>query len=507
MNSLKTNILISVLILLSFVVQPFSAGSIGQGHLGEGKASHYSFLISSAQKPDQNLPVTKIQDEEYISLSDVAETYGGSISWNHLEKKAIWEVGGKDVIFTLFSPYVLVDSDVYNLISEVKFIDGTLYLPKKTFPLLWQVIKGENSLETESSPQVNSKRERYDIQDITASQKLNGILIEIQSSRPLKYDIFLSENNWLNLTFFEATLNPKDFLDKKIPGIIDEIKAYQFENSAQLSMKVVPPFQIINSELKSDPQRIQISLEDTTKKSIYSQDSFPKENKIDVIVIDPGHGGQNLGAVGPKGLKEKDITLDIAKRLEKLLKKEKDLKVVLTRTEDVFVPLEQRGRIANQAGGDLFLSIHCNSAKRKNASGSEVYFLAEAKTDEARAVASIENSAIKFEHPENYDETTSDLDFILLDLLQTEFLKESNDLALIVNGNLASSLKIANRGVDQAGFVVLNKAYMPTVLVETAFISNKQEEKLLSQSSFRDKIALALYQSILDFKKKYEVKK
>jgi N-acetylmuramoyl-L-alanine amidase len=467
-------------------------------------------LIISAQIAEQkekNLPVTIIRDEGYVSLSDVVETYGGSVSWNHLEKKTIWEVEGKDVIFTLFSPYVLVDTCVYNLIFEVKFIAGTMYLPQKTFPLLLQVIKGEKSLEKESSPQVNSKRERYDIQDITASQKLNGILIEIQSSRPLKYDIFLSENNWLNLTFFEATLNPKDFLDKKVPGIIDEIKAYQFENSAQLSMKVVPPFQIINSELKSDPQRIQISLEDTTKKSIYSQNSSPKENKIDVIVIDPGHGGQNLGAVGPKGLKEKDITLDIAKRLEKLLQKEKDLKVVLTRTEDVFVPLEQRGRIANQAGGDLFLSIHCNSAKRKNASGSEVYFLAEAKTDEARAVASIENSAIKFEHPENYDETTSDLDFILLDLLQTEFLKESNDLALIVNGNLSSILKIPNRGVDQAGFVVLNKAYMPSVLVETAFISNKQEEKLLSQSSFRDKIALALYQSILDFKKKYEIKK
>jgi len=486
MSSFKKNILISALILLEIVLLS---------------------LILSAQKLDHNLPITKIQDEDYISLSDVVEAYGSSLFWNHLEKKAIWEVEGKDVIFTLFSPYVSVDSDVYNLVFEVKFKDGTLYLPRKTFPLLWQVIRGEKPPEKENSRQINLKKNSDDIRDITASQKLNGILIEIQISRPLKYDIFLSENNWLNLTIFEATLNPQYFLDKKIPGIIDEIKAYQFENSAQLSLKIVPPFQIINSELKSDQQRIQISLEDTTKKSIYSQSLTPQENKIDVIVIDPGHGGQNLGAVGPKGLKEKEVTLDIAKRLEKLLEKEKDLKVVLTRTEDVFVPLEQRGRIANQAGGDLFLSIHCNSARRKNASGSEVYFLAEAKTGEARAVASIENSAIKFEHPENYDESTSDLDFILLDLLQTEFLKESNELALMINRNLASNLKILNRGVDQAGFVVLNKAYMPSVLVETAFISNKEEEKLLSKSSFKDKIALALYQSILDFKKKYEVKK
>jgi len=486
MSSFKKNILISALILLEIV---------------------FLSLILSAQKLDHNLPMTKIQDEDYISLSDVMEAYGGSLFWNHLGKKAIWEVEGKDVIFTLFSPYVLVDSDVYNLVFEVKFEDGTLFLPLKTFPLLWQVIKGGKPPEKENSRQINLKKNSDDIRDITASQKLNGILIEIQISRPLKYDIFLSENNWLNLTIFEATLNPQYFLDKKIPGIIDEIKAYQFENSAQLSLKIVPPFQIINSELKSDQQRIQISLEDTTKKSIYSQSLTPQENKIDVIVIDPGHGGQNLGAVGPKGLKEKEVTLDIAKRLEKLLEKEKDLKVVLTRTEDVFVPLEQRGRIANQAGGDLFLSIHCNSARRKNASGSEVYFLAEAKTDEARAVASIENSAIKFEHPENYDESTSDLDFILLDLLQTEFLKESNELALMINRSLASNLKILNRGVDQAGFVVLNKAYMPSVLVETAFISNKEEEKLLSKSSFKDKIALALYQSILDFKKKYEVKK
>lgn len=233
-----------------------------------------------------------------------------------------------------------------------------------------------------------------------------------------------------------------------------------------------------------------------------------KKNPIDVIIIDPGHGGEDFGAVGSKGLKEKDVVLDIAFRLEKLLKNSlnEDLKVHLTRRGDYFVPLEQRSLFANQKGGDLFISIHVNSARRKKASGTEIYFLAQAKNDEARAVAALENSSIRFEHPEGTPMDTSELNFILMDMIQTEFLKESSDLAQMIHDQMEKYLDIPSRGVDQAGFFVLNKTYMPAVLVETAFISNQKEEKLLNQSSFRQEIAQGIFEGILDFKDKYEPK-
>jgi len=129
-----------------------------------------------------------------------------------------------------------------------------------------------------------------------------------------------------------------------------------------------------------------------------------------------------------------------------------------------------------------------------------------AKNDEARAVAALENSAIRFEKPESYSEEnlTSDLDLILLDMVQNEYLRESSDLAELIQNQFKGHLRIPSRGIDQAGFYVLNRAYMPAVLVEVAFISNREEERLLSQSKFRERVAEAICRGLVDFKRKYE---
>jgi len=222
-----------------------------------------------------------------------------------------------------------------------------------------------------------------------------------------------------------------------------------------------------------------------------------------VIVLDPGHGGEDTGAKGPGGVLEKDVVLEISKKAAAWLRQD-GFKVILTREEDVFIPLGERTALANQKGADLFISIHANAAKRKQASGSETYFLSQAKNDEARAVAALENASLRFERPEIEVESTDDLDFILLDLVQSEFLKESQNLAALIQDKLERHLPIPNRGVDQAGFFVLNKAYMPAVLVETAFISNSNEAKLLRKDSFQEKLARAIAEAVAQFKQKYE---
>jgi N-acetylmuramoyl-L-alanine amidase len=358
-----------------------------------------------------------------------------------------------------------------------------------------------------------SATDEFNILNPESTEKINGILLEIFLARPLQYEIFADQNQILNISFYQGKLDTVFFNEKKQSEFLTWIKAYQFENSARLSFRLGEPFVNFTHNLRTDPYRIQISLAhappsgDTAESSlsrISNEHEEPLNDLIDVIVIDPGHGGEDSGAVGKSGLLEKEVTLDIAKRVKGLLEKEKGFKVILTRDADVLVPLEERPKIANQNGADIFVSIHTNASKKKGAQGCETFFLSAAKNDEARAIAALENSSVRFEHAGSDSEEVDDLNFILMDLVQSEFLIESSDLAGMIQNRLKSELSIPSRGISQAEFRVLNHAYMPAVLVETAFISNKKEESLLKKNSFRERIAQAIYESIKEFKKKYE---
>lgn len=467
------------------------------------RSSGTTITIDKGDKEYQ-LESLEINGYQYIELAGLRSIYGGELFWDPVSKIAQWEVTGHQFKFTLFSPYMTLDQEVYNLTVPVEFQQGKVYLPFKTF---WPV------LETIEPPEpVTRSQGEYNIQDLKVSQKLNGMLVEIYLSQPLNYEVFKSENNWLIINFLSGKIDTAFFSNFKIPDTVIESKAYQFQGSAQLSLRLYRDFPKMYPSFKSTPDglyRLQINLEDTiSTESPPSENDEPDKNPIDIIIIDPGHGGENSGAVGPRGTKEKDVVLDIGLRLEKLLNNSQipDLKVYMTREDDHFVPLEQRALFANQKGGDLFVSIHANAARRRAASGTEIYFLAQAKNDEARAAEALENSAILFERPKDAPADSSELNFILMDMLQTEFLKESSDLAQIVHDRMKQRLEIPSRGVDQAGFFVLNKTYMPSVLVETAFISNPEEEKLLAKPVFRQKIAEGIFQGILEFKKKYEGK-
>jgi N-acetylmuramoyl-L-alanine amidase len=228
---------------------------------------------------------------------------------------------------------------------------------------------------------------------------------------------------------------------------------------------------------------------------------------VRTIVIDAGHGGQDAGAIGPTGLREKDVTLAVARALaEELASRSADLRVILTRDSDVFVPLGKRTKMANDAGADLFVSIHCNSARNRSGQGFETYFLSEAKTEDERRVARIENASLRFENPDLDPEELGDLNFILWDLAQNEYLRESSSLAGMVQEGLSDELDLRDRGVKQAGFWVLNGAYMPAILVETAFISNPREERLLGSDEFRERVVDGLADSLIEYADLYERK-
>ena len=233
-----------------------------------------------------------------------------------------------------------------------------------------------------------------------------------------------------------------------------------------------------------------------------SETSKKKKRDDDVVrtvVIDAGHGGKDSGAVGPGGIKEKDIALKVAKELGDELIELLDVDVIFTRDDDTFIPLRRRAEIANEAGADIFISVHVNSARRSKANGVETFFLSlEASDNEARETAAFENDVIRFEGAA--DETpTDDLRAILWDLTQTASHHESARLAEAIQHHLAFVADGDNRGIKQAPFIVLFGATMPAVLVEIGFISNPSEEKTLSGVTFQKEIATAISRGVEDF--------
>jgi N-acetylmuramoyl-L-alanine amidase len=213
---------------------------------------------------------------------------------------------------------------------------------------------------------------------------------------------------------------------------------------------------------------------------------------ISRVVIDPGHGGHDPGAIA-NGVTEAELVLDVALRLEQLLLKRPGVEVVLTRRTNVFVPLEERTSLANREGADLFLSIHANASRNRQARGIETYFLNFASNPQAEAVAARENAAS--------GRTMRNLPDIVKAIAMNDKLDESRDFATMLQKAMVERLRTANKevrdlGVKQAPFVVLIGAGMPSVLAEISFVTHQQEARLLKSSAYRQRIAEALFDGI-----------
>jgi N-acetylmuramoyl-L-alanine amidase len=216
-----------------------------------------------------------------------------------------------------------------------------------------------------------------------------------------------------------------------------------------------------------------------------------------LVVVDAGHGGVDPGAHGPEGTREKDINLRVARMLAALLREDPTLDVRMTRDRDTLIALHDRARFANRWRADgqpaVFISIHCNANESRSEKGFETYFLAEARTADARRVERFENASVQYEER---TATTGALAYIFTDLRQNHYLRESSDWAQIIQDGLRGIHPGPSRGVKQAGFAVLRGTFMPSVLVEIGFISNRQEEQLLLDEHMQRSIAQRLADSI-----------
>ena len=230
-----------------------------------------------------------------------------------------------------------------------------------------------------------------------------------------------------------------------------------------------------------------------------------------VVVIDPGHGGHDPGAVG-KISKEKNINLNVALKLGNMIKKNcDDVKVIFTRTKDVFIPLNRRAEIANNAKADLFISIHTNAlANNRTAKGASTWTLGLAKSDANLAVAQRENSVILYEsdYKTRYAgfNPNSAESYIIFEFMQDKYMEQSVHLASLVQKQFRHTCKRVDRGVHQAGFLVLKASAMPSILVELGFISTPEEERYLNSEEGTGTLAKGIYHAFLTYKKEHEIR-
>ncbi len=221
--------------------------------------------------------------------------------------------------------------------------------------------------------------------------------------------------------------------------------------------------------------------------------------KLDTIIIDPGHGGKDPGAIGYRGTKEKDITLDVAKRVARKIEKNMNIKTVLTRDEDIFIRLQDRTKLANSENGKLFISIHANSAEDTRANGFETYMIGTNKNAAAVKTAARENAVLDLENGDAIKLTDEDL--IKATLAQSGFANSSEQFAALVQQEMNKRLQSKDRGVKQAGFYVLAYASMPNVLIELGYISNPSEEKKLKSSQYKEALATSIYRAVEKYQK------
>ena len=224
---------------------------------------------------------------------------------------------------------------------------------------------------------------------------------------------------------------------------------------------------------------------------------------LDTVVIDAGHGGKDPGTKRP-GIFEKDITLAVSLKLGAYLAERLGVRVEYTRQDDRFIELKDRGRIANERGGKLFISIHVNSADNAAASGAETYFIGLHKTDAARSTMERENEAVKMESSQREYEDMNEEALIRMALTQSAYMQQSQELAVLIQDQFEKRVQRKNRGVKQAGFYVLWGASMPAVLVELGFLSNRSEAAFLVSERGQDYLASAIFRAVRAYKEQYD---
>ena len=473
-----------------------------------------------------NIPVYVRQGMTYIPVKLFADALGIKYTLLRENERIKFHFPLYNLIILSKNPYLILESEensqeIIQLPTSTYFINNNIYVPLNYSIMILEkalgtsihynhsdlLTVGEFKKKEDSESKNNKSNRNAGITGLSLDEKANGSLIRISSEKKISsYTTNFKEGTlYLTLKNISADINKLNKSGGK--GIIKEIIAKNINNNVELQISVTKDFtasEVLNIDNSND-------LMITIHNKIFSNKGNNDRNKgkwdFNVIVIDAGHGGKDVGAIGINGVREKDINLGVALKLGSLLEKNiKDVKVVYTRSNDTFVELYKRGKIANENGGKLFISIHCNSTPKRptNASGFEVYLLRPGRTQEAIQIAARENGVIQFEdNPKRYEKLT-DENFILVSMAHSSYMKYSEKFSDLLDKQFGNNLDFGSRGIKQAGFYVLVGASMPSVLIETGFLTNRKDAAYLNSENGQMKIAESIVNAVKKYKDYYQ---
>lgn len=469
----------------------------------KGKLLLTIFILFSFYFFSENYEFKKVKIEglDYIDFKEVVKIYGGKFEKDPISHYPCWEINGKRVVFSTTSSIVSVDNKIVTLSGTSIEKEGSFFV---SYDFLQKVLPLINLEKKTDTPKEEEKKETKD----------NQPLIEVDVS--ISFDLIRITFTGFMSSISEVKKEEDKLIIKFLRGNIEDREwnlgegiANRMISSSEkklVSIFLDKNFTKYETLYLKDPERLIVLLKGSGQRTIktekalseisstYQIKPYKKKKGGFLVVIDPGHGGQDTGAIAKDKTLEKDLTLKYAKKLKEILES-KGIDVVLTRNEDIFIPLKERTAIANFNDADLFLSLHFNSSRFRGVRGAESYVMSKEASDSwSKEVA----------EKENYEVISSDylegLNLILWSLAQTRFIVQSTSMAYELQENLNNFFKTRDRGVKQAPFAVLEGATMPAILLEIAYLSNEDELKLIKDDKFMNDVLTVIADSILKFK-------
>ncbi len=477
-------------------------------------------VVYTDGREQEKIPVWEVEEALYLSVNDVGRVFRATKQWNSETRKMVVRSGDSRATLTLESRVVLAGDEAYQLPHPVRMRSGVLQVPLELATGVLPRAFGQSADWNPSTGTLRVGDVGANIAPLRFKRLPRGVRTVLTLSEPLEYAMDPETVRGFRMFLPGAKADPGRLSQTLRRGIIRRVSATSRGDGMEILF--VPDRSDLQARVITlkDPDRIVVDITVPGDLDVPSPPLKPRWAlspgevlgrdregwKLELVVIDPGHGGIDCGARGSSGLEEKEVVLDVAHCLADMLEDRGGVEVVLTRERDEFIPLRQRTEMANALDADLFISIHCNASREPGASGFEVYFQSLEMGEEEEAVAEFENAVLALEG-ETHGADEGDLPFILWDLAQSAFMSESSDLADMMQASMDRRLSTRNRGVKQANFIVLRGAHMPAVLVEGAFATNESEEALLKSPHFRGLLVEGLYDGVMEFRARYEGRK
>jgi N-acetylmuramoyl-L-alanine amidase len=464
-------------------------------------------LVLCAGTAGAGLPTITHEGRSYVELSRVAESLKSRLEATAESTQARLRTATQVITFTRNWARILVDGAPMVLDAPVVVRKGVWLVPE-TF--MAQVVPKLGLAVTQPSPPVVAQvpapapASAATLEDLRTRSYPSFTRLVVETSAPVTHRVESSAGRELRIRLLGLAGAVQ--VDPIGDGLVEEVRLERAGVDALLRVTFEGAAGELRAATLADPPRLVL---DFSRPSEPATRARQGATPLRTIVIDAGHGGHDSGAVGPGGLMEKELVLEVTRRVARMLTDRLGVKVLLSRDGDHFVTLRDRTSFANRERADLFVSIHANAHRVVASEGVEVYFLSSEATDNAsRQVAAAENSVVQFEKAANGGAAgRSDIvKTILWELAQSEFQSESSRLAETVLDSMTESLRIPNRGVKQAGFYVLGGAAMPAILIEIGFVTNPKEEKRLKDARYRDEIARAIVSGLADYKRAWDLR-